>query len=494
MNAKSLSLAFSALLTSLFAQTLAAQNLSGTNAPGGGTNFSITIPAGATNFSLIVSNNGAAYSHLLLKKNGTPTDADFDFISRLNGRTNQVNLQLPEFSAGSFGLRVRTPSTSATQTFNVLLTTNRSDLRSGGYPALKPHVFTTTGTLTNNLVNGTWHYFQVDVPTNLPGWRIVLSTNVGSAANPDLFVQRGLLPTQSTFFKGSQNQAIDTITLTDTEATNFTYFIGVFLPPTAAGNASYTLSTEIGYLRQLTWDPGTAHLGTQVFTNQSPSGGDYFLRITTQNPSVGAWRTALYVDSGEADVSIRQGTFSDLAASYTFRQSARVGSDGWVLHSTEFAAAQDWFIVVRATPGAQWRLFSGDVFVTNLGALATDASSGSGPVPMGAEGMRFFRTTTTADTLAWRLWLNGGSNPLLVRQTAVPHPRNTTTYDWSAAGQMLLVPSYLVGGQSYFVSVIGNPGEIINLDSRQHGFTDLAFNSTTNLTFAGYGYATFRVQ
>ena len=131
----------------------------------------------------------------LLKKNGTPTDTDFDFISRLNGRTNQVNLQLPEFSTGSFGLRVRTPSTSATQTFSVVLTTNRTDLRSGGYPALKPHVFTTTGTLTNNLVNGTWHYFQVDVPTNLLGWRIVLSTNSGSVANPDLFVQRGQLPT-----------------------------------------------------------------------------------------------------------------------------------------------------------------------------------------------------------------------------------------------------------------------------------------------------------
>ena len=195
MNVKSLALAVSTLLTCLFVQTLPAQNFRGTNAPGGATNFTITIPAGATNLSLVVSNSGVAYSHLLLKKNGTPTDTDFDFISRLNGRTNQVNLQLPEFSTGSFGLRVRTPSTSATQTFNVVLTTNRTDLRSGGYPALKPHVFTTTGTLTNNLVNGTWHYFQVDVPTNLLGWRIVLSTNSGSVANPDLFVQRGQLPT-----------------------------------------------------------------------------------------------------------------------------------------------------------------------------------------------------------------------------------------------------------------------------------------------------------
>ena len=113
---------------------------------------------------------------------------------------------------------------------------------------------------------------------------------------------------------------------------------------------------------------------------------------------------------------------------------------------------------------------------------------------MGAEAMRFFRTTTTVSTLAWRLWLNGANNQLLVRNTVVPHPRTTSAYDWQAFGQMLLVPPYLVGGQSYFVGVTGTPGEIINLDSRQHGFTDLPFNSSTPITITGYGYRTFRVQ
>src|SRR3954470_3019354 len=80
-----------------------AQSLAGTNAPGAATNFSIVVPAGATNFSLVVSNNSTAYSHLLLKKGGTPTDTDYDFISRLNGRTNQINLELPQFASGSYG-------------------------------------------------------------------------------------------------------------------------------------------------------------------------------------------------------------------------------------------------------------------------------------------------------------------------------------------------------------------------------------------------------
>lgn len=482
------------VLTVFSWQLANAQPFVGTNAPGGATNYLLTIPVAATNVSFVVSNNGTAYSHLLLKRNGTPTDTDYDFISRLNGRTNQINLELPEFQTGDYGLRVRTPSGSLTHAFNVVMTTDRQDLRSGGYPVLKPHAFTTTGTLTNNLVNGTWHYFQVDVPTNLPGWRIVLSTNSGSASNPDLYVRKGQIPAQFTYDKASVNQAMDTITFTDTESTNFTYFIGVYLPPTALGQATYTLSAEIGYLTQLTWDPGTNHLGSRVFTNASLTGGDYFFRITTQNPNVGAWRTALYVDSGEADLALRAFTFSDVYSQYTARQSARIGSDGWVYHSSEFAAAQDWYIVVRATPGAQWRLFSGDVYVQNLGTLAADASSSSGPVPMGAEGMRFFRTTTTVNTLAWRLWLSGGNNQILVRNTSVPHPRSTSYYDWQAAGQMLLVPNYLVGGQSYFMGVIGNPGEIIDLDSRQHGFTDLAFNSTTPVSLSGYGYTTYRVQ
>ena len=479
------------ILTCIFvcAPNLKAQTFVGTNQPGASTNYSFTMGAGATNLSLVVSNSTTAFSHLWLKKGGAAATNDFDFVARLDQKTNSINLELPEFAAPlNYGLLVTTPAGSAAHEFSVALTTNRADLRSAAYPALKPLVFTTTGTLTNGATPpGNWHYFQVDVPTNLPGWRVVLSaTGVG---NPDLYVRRGALPTQSSFDKGSVNQLLDTVVFSDTEATAGTYFIGVFLPNTAPGNTSYTLTTELGYLTALAWDPGTTHAGTQVFTNQSPVGGDYFFKITTQNTSVGAWRTALNVISGEADVYLRQGTFSADPNSYPTR-SPRVGSDGFVLHSSEFQASQDWFIVVRSSVGAQWTLVTGEAFVQDLGSLATDASSGSGSVPIGAEGYRFFKTSVPANTAAWQLWLNGQNNLLQLKKAAVPMPQS---YELQQNGQMLVVPPYLANG-TYFISVAGSPGTILNLDSRQHVITDLGFGTSTNVIVTGFPYRTYRVQ
>ena len=468
--------------------TAMGQSFVGTNAPGTGTNFSFTLNAAATNLSLVVSNTTTNTAWLLLKRGGTPTDTDFDFISRMNGRTNHINLQLPELTAGSYGLRVRTPAASSNHAFRVTMTTNRSDLRSTNYPVLKPLVFSTTGTLTTNA----WHFFQVDMPSNQPGWRVVLSHT--GAGNPDLYIRRGQVPTQFTSDKSSVGQTNDTILFTDAEGTNHTYFIGVFLPGTAAGAANYTLSAELGYVTTLTWDPGTNHFGGRVFTNMSASGGDYFFKITTQTPNVGAWRTALRVTGGEADVYLRQGPGFDPVPANFSRKSQRIGSDGFVLNSTEFAAAQDWFMVVRATPGAAWTLYSGDVFVQNLGNLLTNGLSSSGPVDIGPEGMRFFRTSSTAGTLAWRLWLNGATNEIFVRKTAVPHPLSTGTHDLRQSRQMLVVPNYFNAGDSYFVSTVGNPGDVVNLDSRIQDIGQIPFSSTTNLTFTGYGYRTFRVQ
>src|SRR5579871_1738943 len=182
-----------------------AQNFIGTNNPGVGTNFTFTIGAGATNLSLVVSNNSTAYSYLLIKNGGTPTDTSFDYAARLNGATNEINLESPEFAAGTYGLRVSTPGTSTLEAFKVVLTTNRTDLRTAGYPVSKPLVFNTTGSITNT-GSGTWHYFQVDVPSNLlTGWRIVLySTN---ATPPGLYVKRGQLPATFIYDKNVTGQS-----------------------------------------------------------------------------------------------------------------------------------------------------------------------------------------------------------------------------------------------------------------------------------------------
>ncbi len=473
---------------------LNAQPFIGTNAPNTATNFAFTLNASTTNLALVVSNTATIYSHLLLAKGRTPTDTDFDFISRLDGTTNQVILEATEFVATNYGLRVKTPVGSATHAFQVTLTTNRTDTRSAQFPVLKPLVFSTTGTLTNAAGQAAWHYFQVDVSTNLPGWRLVLSTSAG--ANADIHVRRGALPTTSSSSTWrSLNQPVDTVILDQTAATAGTYFIGISLPTGPATNVAYTLSAELGWLNQLTWDPGTVDAGTQVFTNQSLSGGDYYFRVTTASTASSAWRTALRVLGGEADVYLKQGAPAQTnSATYS---STRVGSDGVVLaQGNQFSAGQDWYITVHATPGAQWTLLTGEAYVQGLPNLASDGSSGA-TATVGPEGMRFFRTTISAGTLAWRLWLNGAGNQLLVHQTKAPLPIGSPGggyHDWIGAGQLLLVPPYIVTGNSYLMSVAGAPGTSINLDSRQQPITDWVFGSQTNFTTTGFGYTTFRVQ
>lgn len=482
------------LLISLVISTVdtSAQTFIGTNAPGAATNYSFTVGVGATNLSLIISNAPATYSYLRLAKGRTPTDTDFDFISRLNGATNRINLQSPEFVVTNYGLRVSTPAGSTTHAFSVVLTTNRTDLRTAAYPVLKPLAFTTTGVLTNGAGLDAFHYFQVDMPTNLPGWRIVLNT---TNANANLYVRRGALPTTGAYDYLSSGQPVDTIILDSTLATSNTYFLGVHLPAGAATNCNYTLSTEIGWLNTLTWDPGTTDSGTQVFTNQSATGGDYYFKITTLNTANSAWRTALKVISGEADVYLRAST-PPQTNSYSYA-STRVGSDGLVLaQGVHWAVAQDWYITVHATPGAQWTLLTGEAYVQQLPALAADASSGANAT-IGPEGMRFFKTTISPGTLAWRLNLSGLTNTILVHNSKAPYPYSCAGcgyYDWSGPGQMLLVPNYLNIGNQYIVGVIGNPGLNFTLDSRQQPVTDLAFNTVTNVTTTTYGYVTYRVQ
>src|SRR5262249_8710398 len=127
-----------------------------------------------------------------------------------------------------------------------------------------------------------------------------------------------------------------------------------------------------------------------------------------------------------------------------------------------------------------WTLVTGEAFVSDLGTVANGASSGSGNVPVGAEGIRFFKTAVpVTNVIAWRLWLNGLTNSVLVKKVGVP---TTTVFDLSQSGQMLVVPTYLVGGQTYFVGVAGAPGAIINLDSRLQTVADINFQSSTSLS------------
>jgi hypothetical protein len=460
-----------------------AQTFTGANAPGSFQDFAINVGPGATNLAILIPGNTNSFSHLLLKKGVAPSDTSYDFIALANGQTNAINLESPEFAVTNYVLRVRTPTNSSMHNFTVTVATNVLNLRTLARPATKAILALADGVITSN----SWHYFRVDIATNLPGWRVVLySTN--NNINPDLYLQTNQVPATTNFLKRSTALNPDTLTFTNLEANPGAYFIGVFLPGTT-NVVRYTLAVELTSTITLTWDPGTTHSGTQVYTNQNSTGGDYYFRIVTQNTALGAWRTALNVLSGEANVYLQKGVLPT-TSSATYK-SERIGSDGFVAPATAFLSGEEWFLMVRGTPGSQWTLVTGEPFSLDLGVVATNNASGSGDVPIGAEGIRFFKTTTPGNTLAWRLWLKGLTNTILVKKVSVPV---ATTADLSQNGQMLVVPPYLVAGQLYFVGVAGAPGTVINLDSRQHTATDISFQSATSLSVTGYPYTTYRVQ
>ena len=377
---------FSFLLAALAVPSSQAQPFVGTNSPGQSTNFTFTLGAGATNLSLVISNSAAAYSWLFLTNGGVPpTTNNYEFTSRLVGLTNQINLEAPQFATGTYGLLVFTPTASALQSFSVALTTNLPNLRSANYPVSKPLAFSTVGFLTNSGA-GAWQYFQVDMPSNMPaGWRVVVSST--NATPPSLYLQRGQVPTTGNYAYATSGSSfgavtVDTLTFTTNLATAGTYFIGVYLPSGPASSANYVLGAELASVTTLTWDPGTTQAGTQVYSNFSTTGGDYYFAISTQTTANSVWRNALNVQSGQAGLYLLQGSLPS-TSSYNYA-SILAGSNGFVLaQGQQFSAGQNWNILVHATPNAQWNLVTGQAFVNQLPALAADASSGTN-VTMGA--------------------------------------------------------------------------------------------------------------
>ncbi len=178
------------------------------------------------------------------------------------------------------------------------------------------------------------------------------------------------------------------------------------------------------------------------------------------------------------------------------------------MSSGSFTAGDVWYVLVDVTSPATWRLYSGDVFVQDMGTLQyTDTNgnsaytigepvlpSGSGTVAIGPEGMRFFTGAAPSGTPAWSLWLNGSNRDLAVRQGAVPFHENGP-HDHVQPGAMLLVPDYINSSFTHFFSVEGTPGETVNLDSRIQSVTDIAFESTqANVNVTAAPFSVYRVQ
>jgi large repetitive protein len=338
-----------------------------------------------------------------------------------------------------------------------------------------------------------WHYYQVhlDPEHNYNGWRLSLSVTAGDGS-PTMHVRKGGGASDPVTSDNSTKSGTHTVIFTEPEFTFETYYVGVYLP---SGSITYTLTGRTPYFEVLEWDDGETENGVEFQAPAERSGGDHFLRIQAEASAAGAWRTVLRVLEGEADLFL-----SRIESPYeTVESSQRTGSDGIVLHSSQYNPGGTWLIRVHASPGADWRVVSGEIHVKDLGELGCDGAGGAEKI--GPEGFRFYKTTIKPQNdgcppnVAWGLWLNGATNRILVSKSAAPLPDHS---DLDQKGQMLVVPGYLATSTfdgSYFVAVVGDPDTDIVLTSKAQEISDLDFGSSTSpVVVDGFGYRTYRVQ
>jgi hypothetical protein len=459
--------------------------LSGTHQPGEGTLFSVEIPAAATNLSLRITNTAAGFSHLYLRAGTSASTNEHDFVARLSSGVCTLALERPELVPGTaYALWVQTPATSAAHAFSVGVEFDRPDARKSTLPVIKTLAMDVAGVLNPGETN----YFQVDVPPNLAGWRLVVS-GTGSA-DPDLLLQRGALPGTQVLMS-SFGRRLDTLFLPGTDLVPGTYFVAVTVPKADSGNATYSLRSEIHPLVTLDWDPGLGPEPTEVYHNASTLGGDYFFKVTTTNTLAGLWRSRLTAVLGDADLYLKRGAFpTETAKDFA---STRAGSDGVVLaEAGQFVAGQTWYLMVLGQPGAEWSLVTGNGYVPSLPAPGADGATGTNEV-VAVEGVNFYRTTVPAGALAWRVGLDGRTNVVLVNRDRAAHPLSNPRPDWYLPSQLLLVPPYLKAGSEYFVSVAGQPGEAFVLGARPQPVTDLAMDASTTVVSLAERYVTYRV-
>ncbi|MFN7140897.1 MAG: hypothetical protein ACK4UN_16315, partial [Limisphaerales bacterium] len=242
-NLKGLGLVFGIFLITQFSAN--AQKFTGTNAPGTSTNFNFRIAASVTNFTLNIPTNGSGYSFLYLRRGLPPTESAYEYSSTISALNNRITLELPQAVATNWHVRIVTPEDSGTHSFSLNVSSNVPSARTV-LPVFKPLAFSTTGSLNA----GTWNYYHLEVSTNPISLRILLS---GTTRLPDLYVQKGKVPTTASYLKRSVNQTNDVVSLNDTELTPGSYYIGVHSPSLAS---TYTLKSEVIKIVPLTYDPG----------------------------------------------------------------------------------------------------------------------------------------------------------------------------------------------------------------------------------------------
>ena len=354
---------------------------------------------------------------------------------------------------------------------------------------------------------GSYRY-RVVVPAGaVAGLRVRLNVTAGEA---DLYLKQGSEPTTLDYDQASAETGDDLIVLQPWQIGEGQEW---FILVDAAAGAEWNLLAGDAAVA-LAWDPGDTHEGTEVYQHPDGAPGCYWFRVTPAAVASGAWRNALTVTAGEAHLYLSHDALPMLPDSYQFA-STRAGSNGFVVRPDQFNPDETWFLLVEVPNGASWSLVTGDAYVEDLGPLGfsdanhdsiyetseTPLESGSGPVAVGPEGIRFFKATVPSGTPSWNLWLGGVSNAIYVRKDTVPFPGTEGDLfafaDHAQVNRMLLVPPYLQAvTDTYYIAVADEPGATVNLRSRIQTITEIPFNSTRIVGCDGgdAGYRTFRVQ
>ena len=358
---------------------------------------------------------------------------------------------------------------------------------------------------SGTVAGGEWQYHPIEVPAGAEGLRLVVHSD---AVPLGLYLREGQNPTASSLqglsFSGSGYSS--TIVRSSAELSGGTWYIGV--RNTDTDSVDYTLQAdEVPSVLSLEWDDGDQ---ANAHTVSGDGGGYHYFTITTRDTALGAWRKALNVDSGQAELFIRQqGTATP--STNNLYESGLTETGGGIVQAlgTSGVSSTTWHLTVAADAGSDWTLVAGDVPVTDLGVLAEDDASGT-ETEIPGEGVVFLRTTVPQEALAWRVWLRadeGGSDTWMgefdLRENAVPVPGNNGNWDlWNAAydfrreGQALFVPGEISpgGGSTYYLAVRGEPGEEIYVDSRWQPVTDTAFGGLPQ-AYGGGGswFHTFRL-
>jgi uncharacterized Zn-binding protein involved in type VI secretion len=330
-----------------------------------------------------------------------------------------------------------------------------------------------------------------------PGWRSILKVTGGEA---DMYLQQDSPPLYGGSYSSTAVGSDIVYLNADQNLAGQTWYLRVHATP----GAIWQLSSGDLYVQELTWDNGSAAGGTSTIGQPATSAGDYFFRITSQTSAYGAWRTVLNVLSGEADIYLLQ---TDVPFGDTSYKSFKAGSDGVVLAPGQFGDNQSWYIRVHVSVASTWNVFSGDIYVKDLGVVQESGTSAT--VQIGPEGTYYFKNGIDANTSAWRIWLSGVQNQMYVSKGKAPVKNDwTDNAEQSEAGQLLLVPPYLASAL-YVIGVQGVAGSSITIDSRKQpilipntlaGYTQGSGAANFDFTLpgqgnsGGFGYITYRID